>query len=82
MHAIRQQESSEEHSTCRQQEGPEAEQWVLVVSIKQSDYHRQQDKVLNRDSRAWRLGVKVTNYQDKDEVLSKSLDNRELMNKQ
>ena len=75
MHAIRLQESSEEHSTCRQQEGPEAEQWVLVVS-KQSDYHRQQDKVLNRDSRAWRLGVKVTSYQDKDEdgVLSKSLE--------
>ena len=73
MHAIRQQESSEEHSTCRQQEGPEAEQRVLVVS-KQSDYHRQQDKVLNKDSRAWRLGVKVTNYQDKDEVLSKSLE--------
>ena len=51
----------------------QAEQWVLVVS-KQSYYHRQQDKVLNRDSRAWRLGVKVTNYQDKDEVLSKSLE--------
>ena len=26
--------------------------------------------MLNRDSRAWRLGEKVTNYQDKDEVLT------------
>ena len=48
---------------------------------KQSDYHRQLDKVLNSHSGAWRLGVKVTNYQDKDEVLSKSLE-IELMNKQ
>ena len=78
MRAIRQQESFEEREhrlNVLSTRKPTASR-VLVIS-KQSNYHRHQDKVLNSNCEAWRLVVKVTNYQDKDEVLSKSLYKQE-----
>ena len=64
------------HSTfCDPAVNKKANSLVQVVS-KQTDYHRHQNKQgqsVEGDCRAWGLGVKVTNYQDKDELLGLAL---------